>query len=216
MSKAICAPKLHHFYPLASNLVVRVKAATSGGGATQTPGYKSVIIPTFDQPYQFDSGFEPSTVHDLIVQRLDGTTFANRIIQTGTPENPIWSTGDFTYDQQTRTLTPLVVYDQPVVLHSFNHVRSSLMNDQWVTVTLNTVQGIGYADEFAGTFQGGYRCCLEILSYPEKGILRYSDSRQGFCYRPVAGSAGRQSFQYKLVNAMQQESDAACVFLDIQ
>lgn len=64
-------------------------------------------------------------------------------------------------------------------------------------------------------FQGGYRCTLRLISQCAHGHVKISDDKFAFEYRPDMGYSGSDSFAYRLVNALGQESSAYCVRLEV-
>jgi hypothetical protein len=64
-------------------------------------------------------------------------------------------------------------------------------------------------------FQGGYRCTLKLISTAAHGHVRIYDDKSEFEYKADLGYYGYDSFAYKLVNAMGQESEAYCIRLSI-
>jgi hypothetical protein len=64
-------------------------------------------------------------------------------------------------------------------------------------------------------FQGGYRCTLKLISRAAHGHVRISDDKLAFEYRPDMGYIGTDSFAYRLVNALGQESPAYCIKIDV-
>lgn len=64
-------------------------------------------------------------------------------------------------------------------------------------------------------FQGGYRCTLKLISTAAHGHVRISDDKSAFEYKADLGYYGYDSFAYRLVNAMGQESEAYCIRLSI-
>ncbi len=65
----------------------------------------------------------------------------------------------------------------------------------------------------AGQFLGGFRCNLEILTPCVHGQVRIGVNRISFEYRPLFGFSGRDSFSYRVVTALGQQSDASCIQL---
>lgn len=64
-------------------------------------------------------------------------------------------------------------------------------------------------------FQGGYRCSIEITATPQNGTARISANTLYLEYKPNPGFSGADSFSYRLVNALGQQSNAACVSIVI-
>lgn len=70
-------------------------------------------------------------------------------------------------------------------------------------------------DPDAPYFQGGYRCTLQLLSKPLHGVVAIAPDKLGFLYRPEVGYYGGDSFSYRIINCMGQESDVACLYLQV-
>lgn len=64
-------------------------------------------------------------------------------------------------------------------------------------------------------FQGGYRCVPTLISRAEHGHVRMAADKLAFEYRPDMGYLGVDSFAYRMVNALGQESPAYCVRVDV-
>lgn len=65
-----------------------------------------------------------------------------------------------------------------------------------------------------GQFLGGFRCYAEILSQCARGKVRIAPSRRAFEYMPdTVGYIGRDSFSYRVITSLGQQSDASCVQL---
>lgn len=81
----------------------------------------------------------------------------------------------------------------------------------------NPVDGdvVNPLDPTAPFFQGGYRCTLQLLSRPLHGVVEVAPDRLGFLYRPEIAYYGGDSFAYRIINCMGQESDVVCLYLQV-
>lgn len=64
-----------------------------------------------------------------------------------------------------------------------------------------------------GQFLGAFHCRLEILSPCANGVARIGQDKRSFEYRRNTGYTGRDSFSYRVISSLGQQSDAACVQL---
>lgn len=64
-----------------------------------------------------------------------------------------------------------------------------------------------------GQFLGAFNCRLEILSPCTNGVARLGQDKRSFEYRRNTGYTGRDSFSYRVISSLGQQSDAACVQL---
>lgn len=70
--------------------------------------------------------------------------------------------------------------------------------------------------EEPGTFQGGFRCSLEINTVPLFGMVCLSDDMKYFMYRgSLARGKQQDTFQFRLYNPLGQESDPCCYRIDM-
>lgn len=65
------------------------------------------------------------------------------------------------------------------------------------------------------SFRGAYRCTLMIIKRPTHGNVRIADNKLAFEYRPDMGYYGTDSFEYRVVNYMGQESQTYIIDLDV-
>ena len=220
MSKAIAAPRLHHFVPQCYNRHFNVKGPMYGGPTTINE-YRKLTLPLGATEYQFGTN-HPCRVEDIFLERADGSLIQNRIGQRKEVDGGNeWPHDNYTYDPVANKLLLKAPSASALTLHWFDPRKARTWNDQWQELAVGRlIQGADYVDEdlipppgvpMNIRFQGGYRCYLEIVAMPKHGVVKLTDSLDGFLYRGRLGFIGRDSFEYRYYNSLGQESDVACV-----
>lgn len=88
---------------------------------------------------------------------------------------------------------------------------------KWLIQGANPIDPSIVKPDGTGTnqFQGGYRCTIKLISQAAHGSVRISDDKSALEYRADMGYAGNDSFAYRMVNALGQESPAYCVRVQV-
>lgn len=243
VSKIIAAPRWRHFIPVAESFAVKIPSfkaerdpQTGKVGVIEKFRFDYVAGQMAQGTYTTYQLPAQAVVRDIenITISYNGSVQDNQevILYYDDDGNPITGRRTFFLDESTNTIiyqrTPTGINRAPragveVVIEIINNID---MKDLYIRIPMKKewfIQGANPLDPTIvdpsgmgeNQFQGGYRCTLKLISRAANGHARISDDKFAFEYRPDMGFYGTDSFAFRMVNAMGQESSAYCIRLDV-
>lgn len=219
MSMCISPPRWRHTIPVAALLTFDMPTYSLHNGKASKIYSFDLSYQTGVASYQVPSSV-PSTIitDDYEIRYSDGTLVDNPSLPADANGNIMHETYDivtnnfrfinFHVDLLTTETLKVVTYagpDDNDYFHIDMHPWLIQGANPYDLSTLST----------HNQFQGGYRNMLSIVKTPLYGIARVSPDRLGLDYRPQADFKGLDNFAYKLTNSMGQDSDAACIVMQV-
>lgn len=240
---ALAGYRWRHFFPVAPDLELLVpfyKAAPGGGSVTENfrveyeaDGTDKYTLQSNIYCDNFPNGMRVF-YNDVEQSNEYGLLYYNRVVEFGSyVDQPVYGYSRYEYDRNTGVITFRSLHngmwwiDPP---SAGTKVRIEITNvidtdNLFVPIEMKPylIQGANPMDPQLVTkedptgkqFQGGYRCTLHILKYPEHGVARVGRNQLRFEFRPDMGYYGEDEFTYFTKNSMGQESATGTVKLYI-
>jgi hypothetical protein len=217
--------KLHHFFPYASEFTYEISAPDSVQ-LKDAQDYRVQTVKNINS-FVFPEDHYPLREHDIFVESK-----TTKLIM---PNRPVYVNGiegrtNYQYDPTSRTLTFNEQIKGTYNIHWINFSKISVYQQDWRKLPISSTemyvnktlyQGFYKTSDTdkeqpnilnkPGTFQGGFRCAIEINTLPLFGMICYSDDLKSFMYRgSLATNKKMDTFQFRLYNPYGQESDPYC------
>ena len=244
-ARIIAAPRWRHFVPQGESINVKVpfyesKRDSNGkiiveekfridyvAGEIASEGYTMYQLPAKAKPkdmgaitVSFDDVVQDNVFEILYYERVDDSTqgrYGFRIFFIDNQNRLCYQRVDQTGVNRAPAPGTKVRIDIVNGLDAENMYVRIPIAKKWLIQGANPIDPNIITPDGTGSneFQGGYRCTLKLISRAAHGHARISDDKLALEYRPDMGYLGVDSFAYRLVNALGQESPAYCVRVDV-
>lgn len=198
----------HHFVPFAEDIQARIKVPTT---PLQTCiEYRNVTVSGILE-YTFPIDHYPFRVDDIFVESVNTKLVMSNKIEH---DQGVETRKSFSYDNITRKLTFKKAINGSYRIHWIDFSKTNPYQGDWRRISIPNsflIQGVGNATFPSDRIQNGFRCYPQIDTLPLYGRICYSDDMKAFLYRgSTVDNKIRDTFQFRIYNALGQESDPFC------